>query len=518
MRPNKQHISRKAIEKGIYKSFEKYKEHKNIKIADFLKSFDVSLFKTCNYRKIKFPYEALLKLVMYQQLKGMKFHTKLTKHLRRNPSDKFKLGFTNTPDRRTIGYFINHVLDQQARELIRYTVSKITEVSEKFGILIDTKTLEPGKPAKTTTERNQLLIRDKKTREICKLVKNRVTPFINLHIGRNAVYKKTTFIDLLIHLGLSQNFAETGSRIFKEYRKICPNADTFLYHLKKYRDTREIQKMYETLFEIIWNMTRQANAFNIRKKVDVAIDFTEWLFYGDRKTRMVVGKMPERGTDKCYKFITINIVDACKRFTMLALPTCNLNTKEELLTRLIHYVKQRIKINRVYLDRGFYDSKSIQVLNNSSLRWLMPASMNPLIRKIVETSPAPTVITGFAMKNTKFNIVIGYNEKGEKRAFATNEQYEKNDVNLVERLFLLYGKRWGIETSYRVKKHSFRAKTTSKNYHVRLFYFLFSVLMYNLWIIADILIWLHLFGFIHEDHKVTSKYFGMIIISIDPGG
>jgi IS4 transposase len=51
-----------------------------------------------------------------------------------------------------------------------------------------------------------------------------------------------------------------------------------------------------------------------------------------------------------------------------------------------------------------------------------------------------------------------------------------------------------------------------------LFYFLFSVLLYNLWILADILIWLHLHGIIGDNHLVTSKYFGTILIAIDPGG
>lgn len=74
-----------------------------------------------------------------------------------------------------------------------------------------------------------------------------------------------------------------------------------------------------------------------------------------------------------------------------------------------------------------------------------------------------------------------------KRAFATNEEYNENDVNLAERLFDLYGRRWGVETSYRVKKHSYLPKTTSKNYLIRLFYFMFSALLYNLWILADIL-------------------------------
>ena len=518
MPESKQSISYSQIEKEIYKTFELFKQEKSVAIADYLKRFNASIFESKKYRKIKFPYESLFKLILFQRLKGIKFHTKLTKYLKRNSKDKFRLGNNKTPDRRSIGYFINHILDQQTKEQINYTASKIIEISEKFGILIDVKTLEPEKPSKTTKERNQYIIKDNKTREICQLVKNRIIPFINLHIGKNTVYKKTTFIDLLIHLGLNQNFAETGSKIYKEYKKISPNADTFLYHLKKYKDIHEIQRMYETLFEIIWTITKQTNVFNIRKKVDIAIDFTEWFYYGDRKAPMILGKMPERGSDKCYKFITINIVDTGKRFTMLALPVSNLNTKEELLTKLIYYVKQRIKINRIYLDRGFYDSKTIQVLNNFGIKWLMPVTMNPLIKKIMETSPAPTVITDFTMKNARFNLAIGYDEKSEKRAFATNEQYNRSDVNFINRLFILYGKRWGIETSYRVKKHSFRAKTTSKNYHIRLFYFLFSVLMYNLWIITDILIWLHLFGFIGEDHKVPSKYFGTILISIDSGG
>jgi putative transposase len=126
------------------------------------------------------------------------------------------------------------------------------------------------------------------------------------------------------------------------------------------------------------------------------------------------------------------------------------------------------------------------------------------------------------MKDITFNLVIVEDEDTNgmmvKRAFATNEQFEENDVNLTSRLFLLYGKRWGIETSYRVKKHSYLPKTTSKNYLIRLFYFMFSVLLYNLWILADILIWLAMFGEIKEDHLITSKYFGTVLYTIDPGG
>ena len=106
----------------------------------------------------------------------------------------------------------------------------------------------------------------------------------------------------------------------------------------------------------------------------------------------------------------------------------------------------------------------------------------------------------------------------DKIVFATNMSFNDNDVDLIDRLSFLYSKRWGIETSYRIKKRSFHAKITSKNYHICLFYFLFSVLLYNLWILADILIWLHLQGNVGEGHLVTSKYFGILLVAIDSGG
>jgi IS4 transposase len=152
----------------------------------------------------------------------------------------------------------------------------------------------------------------------------------------------------------------------------------------------------------------------------------------------------------------------------------------------------------------------------------MPATKISTVRDVLEITPAPCVIKGFEMKDITFNLVVVEEEDNNgmmvKRAFATNEVYEENDVNLTERLFFLYGKRWGIESSYRVKKHSYLPKTTSKNYLIRLFYFMFSVLLYNLWILADILIWLALFGVIKEDHLITSKYFGTVFYMIDPGG
>ena len=150
MSGNKRNISKKQIEKEIIKTFELFKKQKNITIADYLNKFDVTPFINLKYRKIKFSYESLIKLVLYKQLKGIKFHTKLTKHPRRNPAVKWKLGFSKTPDRTTIGFFINKTLDSQTRGLISFISNTIEHISEKFGILLDIKTLDPEQPIKQT--------------------------------------------------------------------------------------------------------------------------------------------------------------------------------------------------------------------------------------------------------------------------------------------------------------------------------------------------------------------------------
>jgi putative transposase len=519
MNISKMHDFKQTLELEIYKTFEQFKKEKNILAAEFLNKLKIPDNTNQDYRKIKFTYDSLFRLIIFKNIKKIKYQNQLQQYLRSHPEETILIGLTEIPDRRTIGYFFHHILNDEQRESIDVIVSKIEEVSEKFGILFDVQTLEPKRPKKHTKKRNQVLQRKKNTKEVCKLIKKRFSPFIDFKLRHNTIYQKNQFIDLMLHMGMTRDFAENGSKTLKELKdNKTPDADTLLYHIKNHNDLREIQRMYLTLFEILWTMIKQSNTIDIQKTYDVAIDYTEWFYYGDRSTPMVVGKKPEKGTSKCYKFATINIVEAGKRFTLLALPVGPFDNKDEILKKLLDYAVKRIKIRRIYADRGFFDSNSIKIFNKYHLKYLMPCTHYSTVKKALDLLSAPSVIKDFEMKDITFNMVIVEDEEGNKRAFATNEEYNENDLNLAERLFYLYSKRWGIETSYRVKKHSFLPKTTSRNYLIRIFYFLFSVLFYNLWLLADILIWMSIFGEVGQDHLVTSKYFGTILYNIDPGG
>jgi len=105
---------------------------------------------------------------------------------------------------------------------------------------------------------------------------------------------------------------------------------------------------------------------------------------------------------------------------------------------------------------------------------------------------------GKGEKTVSFNLAI-YSRPGErrtsKRQQGTYDRYLPFAKNLSKavaaRLPALipeeYRRRWGIETGYRVQG-SVEAKTTSKNYALRLLYQMTSVFVYNVWQYANLLL------------------------------
>jgi len=89
--------------------------------------------------------------------------------------------------------------------------------------------------------------------------------------------------------------------------------------------------------------------------------------------------------------------------------------------------------------------------------------------------------------------------KDVKAGSEVEREYTKGVINR-------YSRRWGIENSYKTIK-DFLAWTTSKDFNVRLFYFGFAILLYNMWLLVDLLVQLSL----DVDHRykplVTAKRF-----------
>jgi hypothetical protein len=140
--PISKQISKETIEMEIYKIFEQCKQEKEITIADYLNRLHLSCFDD-NYRSIKFPYESLFKLLIFQKLKGIRFQTQLERYLRHHKQELHKLNLTSVPNQRTISYYATNILDDETKQLIDFIASKIEDISNKFGILLDTNIIQP---------------------------------------------------------------------------------------------------------------------------------------------------------------------------------------------------------------------------------------------------------------------------------------------------------------------------------------------------------------------------------------
>ncbi len=342
------------------------------------------------------------------------------------------------------------------------------------------------------------------------LVQKVVVPNLKLKTHHNCKYSYNDFFKLLTYAGINNGCAEGSANNLNFLSdEECPNGDTLLYHLKKFT-TSELMESYEKITDKIITMAK--NRGLLKGPVDCAIDFTDELYYGDRKDPMVVGTKPQKGTSKAYRFATITLTDKECRLTIRSLPVGKDTPKHKVVADLVKYAQDRIEIGVLCIDRGFYSVDVFTTLNDLKINYVIPAVQNPRIVWQMRGQQPPKIIPitiGDKKKSVSVNLVITLDKDMEKRGFVTNMDLDRQRTR---KLSALYSKRWGIETSYRVKK-DFRPKTTSKNYIIRLFYFLFSVCLYNLWELVNVV--LALVGRIDlETPIIAAKLFGTILFRI----
>jgi len=314
------------------------------------------------------------------------------------------------------------------------------------------------------------------------LVEKFLIPKSLISLRHNSIYTQIDYLRLLVHTAINNNYAEGSSKQWELENEIGgPTGESLLYHIKK-KTPCDLESIFDGITDELIALAKKQGG--IGKKVDVAIDFTHDLYYGDKHDPMVVPTQPQRGTSRAYKYATLNIVEHGQRFTLKTLAVDSDTPTKQVVTELIVYAKRLVNINHVLVDRGFYSVDVISALKKLDCKYLMPAVHTGKVVKLLRMHNPMTSVRykiGSGSKSTFTNLVTIIDKRGEKRGFITNIE----DQCSISKLSTYYSKRWGIETSYRMMK-KFRSKTTSKNPVIRLFHFLFGVCLYNLWLLANI--------------------------------
>jgi hypothetical protein len=330
---------------------------------------------------------------------------------------------------------------------------------------------------------------------------------VNLKIGANSTYHQEDIFNLILTASVNTTSVESSVIELKDVKnkKIIPSADIVLYHIER-QSLSELKYQLEQAINSSHQMAEKRRLFG--KYVALAIDIHEIPYYGEVNNPFIMGCKHKNGTSYCYKYATIDIVEKNQRFTLKAIPLTPLsNDNAVIVSDLLQHAMKYVHVKYVLLDRGFFSVNVLRALESLKLKYIMPAVKNDKIKQILKNNSNKTsYFLKYTMwsgkKNAIFNLMVKYDEKDkEYYAFATNfEIVYKNDIKCIAEM---YRKRWGIETGYRVKK-DFLAITTTECYIVRMLYFMVSVILYNFWLLCN-LIYCREHGFELGTQKITTR-------------
>ena len=505
-------ISLEEVDSPLKKVLDSLDSHW-VRTSFILSKLDFSTLNLTERRKSKFPRESFIKLYLYKRIKGLPTYYNLKNSM--DDTDLKNLGLTEgIPKKRTFNEFFQKNLSKDQIMSLNDISERILSAATRKGIILDIEIVKEAIKKKKPHE-------SKAFKEAVKLVKKLVYPQIELQIRHNAKFTIKDLLDILIHLAQTHDFANNGVKTFSELNPNMeiPSRETVLYHFRKMDKREEIEEMFRRIFDVILEFGKKNYSLIRKRKLDVAIDVHEVPYYGNKSDHFVIGGRQDRGTNHFFKFITCSIVLAGRRFVLDALMIHPLDNLDGLVDKLIKRAKQKIRIDKVYLDRGFDRPSIIRVLKKNHIRYLMPKVRSSTVKQWFDKAEdcKSKVIKDFKIGDETTTLVLVNDEEGVKRAFSTNLDIPEQ---LTQYLFRFYSRRWGIETSYRQLEHDFKPRTTSKNFHIRLFYFLFSTCLYNMWILINVCVSINLYNRIVEKPLITSKLFAVVLykVQIDPAG
>jgi hypothetical protein len=301
----------------------------------------------------------------------------------------------------------------------------------------------------------------------------------------------------------------------------APDADTHLHNIKQL-DPDEIQVMVNEGIGRMVGKAKQHLQFD--RPAEAAIDMTYVAYYGERdELEMVMGAPRTKEYDWCYKFATLTVVGENVKFTLAMRPVKKGDRIGHIVRELLERGREHVSIKTVYADSEFCAVDVIYALEGANCQYVIPSPKNKRVKREIDRMERDVKVLdeygmygriadgGDTRHRAETNLILLPSTADEDNtvAFTTKKNVGDEtsyDRQLAKGVVNRYSRRWGIENSYKTIK-DFLAWTTSKDFSVRLFYFGFAVLLYDMWLLVDLIVQVSLDVEHRYKPRVTAKRF-----------
>jgi putative transposase len=249
---------------------------------------------------------------------------------------------------------------------------------------------------------------------------------------------------------------------------------------------RALNRMFhQQLHPSVWKGKR---GFNI------AIDLTLIPYHGqpyaDKKE--IVRGMPKSGTTHFHGYATVSIVRDNRRYVVAMRFVEYGDEMAEIVRWLIKRLKSlKIRMRRVFLDKGFCSKPVFKVLSQHKLSYVTPIPVRGKsggVRTLFQGQSRKTTYTFNSPKYGQYTVqavVVKRYSKGrygrhKSKWFAYAVAGLPASI-LPAQVFELYRQRFGIESSYR-QMNQVRARTSTRNPVIRLLLVGLAFVLFNLYI------------------------------------
>ena len=226
----------------------------------------------------------------------------------------------------------------------------------------------------------------------------------------------------------------------------------------------------------------------------IAIDLTLIPYHGQpyEDQKEIVRGMPKSGTTHFHAYATVSIVRDNRRY-VVALRFIEYGEEMATIVRwLLKRLKSlKIRIRRVFLDKGFCSKPVFKVLTQHKLSYVTPIPVRGKsggVRDLFYGKSRKTTYTFHSPRHGAYTVravVVKRYSKGRygrhKSKWFAYAVAELPAGILPAQVFELYRQRFGIESSYR-QMNQVRARTSTRNPVIRLLLVGLAFVLFNLYI------------------------------------